>query len=71
VVATVAGLVGFCLLMPWIGYPVCAFLFVALLLRRLGGAGWFGAVITAALSAIVSYYVFGVVLGVPLPSGPF
>jgi putative tricarboxylic transport membrane protein len=71
VVATVAGLVGFCLLMPWIGYPVCAFLFVALLLRRLGGAGWFGAAITAGLSAIVSYYVFGVILGVPLPSGPF
>jgi putative tricarboxylic transport membrane protein len=71
VLATVAGLVGFCLLMPWIGYPTCAFLFVALLLRRLGGAGWFSAVATATLSALVSHYVFGVVLGVPLPAGPF
>jgi hypothetical protein len=71
VVATVTGLVGFCLLMPWIGYPVCALLFVALLLRRLGGAGWIGAVVTAVLSAIVSYYAFAVLLGVPLPAGPF
>jgi putative tricarboxylic transport membrane protein len=71
VTATVAGLVGFCLLLPWAGYPTCAFLFVALLLRWLGGAGWPGVVITAAASALVTYYVFGVVLGVPLPAGPF
>ena len=71
VLTTVAGLGGFCLLLPWIGYPSCAFVFVALLLRRLGGAGWPGALVTAALSAFVSYYAFGVVLGVPLPVGPF
>jgi putative tricarboxylic transport membrane protein len=71
VLTTVLSLVGFCLFLPWIGYIVCAFVFVALLLRRLGGAGWPAAVITAALSAFVSYYAFGVVLGVPLPLGPF
>jgi Tripartite tricarboxylate transporter TctB family len=71
VMATVAGLVGFCLLMPWLGYPACAFLFVALLLRRLGGSAWPGVVITAALSALLTHYVFGVLLGVPLPRGPF
>ena len=71
VVATILGLVGFCLLLPWLGYPVCAFLFIALLLRRLGGARWPGVVITAVLGAVVSYYVFGVLLGVPLPAGPF
>jgi hypothetical protein len=71
VAATVAGLIGFCLLMPWVGYPACAFLFVALLLRRLGHLGWLGAGFTAALSALVSYYVFAVLLGVPLPGGPF
>jgi putative tricarboxylic transport membrane protein len=71
VLTTVAGLGGFCLLLPWIGYPACAFVFVALLLRRLGGAGWPAAVLTATLSAFVSYYAFGVVLGVPLPVGPF
>ena len=71
VVATVAGLAGFCLLMPWLGYPACAFLFVALLLRRLGSSAWLTVVITAALSALVTHYVFGILLGVPLPRGPF
>ena len=71
VVATVAGLAGFCLLMPWLGYPACAFLFVALLLRRLGGSAWPVAVIIAALSALLTHYVFGILLGVPLPRGPF
>jgi Tripartite tricarboxylate transporter TctB family len=71
VAATVGGLVGFCLFLPWIGYAVCAFLFVALLLRYLGGVGWLGVLITAGLSALVTHYLFGVILGVPLPRGPF
>jgi putative tricarboxylic transport membrane protein len=71
VIVTTAGLIGFCLLLPWIGYPVCAFLFVALLLRRLGGARWPSVVVSAAVSAFLSHYVFAVLLGVPLPSGPF
>ena len=71
VATTVLGLAGFCLLLPWLGYPVCAFLFVGLVLRRLGGGGWPGVVITAVLSALVSHYLFGVLLGVPLPRGPF
>jgi putative tricarboxylic transport membrane protein len=71
VAATTAGLVGFCLLLPWVGYPLCAFLFVAILLRFLGGARWPGVLITAALSALLTHYLFGVILGVPLPRGPF
>ena len=71
VAATVAGLVGFGLLLPWIGYPACACLFVALLLRYLGGTGWPGALVTGVLSALLTHYLFGVLLGVPLPRGPF
>ena len=71
VFATILGLVAFCLLLPWLGYPVCAFLFIALLLRRLGGARWPGVVTTAVVGALVSYYVFAVLLGVPFPAGPF
>lgn len=71
VAVTVAGLVGFCLLLPWLGYPACAFLFVGLLLRYLGGAGLAGVLVTAAASALVTHYLFGVLLGVPLPRGPF
>jgi len=68
VVATAGVLVGFCLLLPWVGYPVAAFVFVALLLRWLG-AGWRSALVTGLASAAVSYYLFGVLLSVPLPRG--
>jgi putative tricarboxylic transport membrane protein len=71
VATTVLALVGFCLVLPWVGYPASAFAFVALLLRRLGDTAWPTALVTAALSALVSYYAFGVLLGVPLPRGPF
>jgi hypothetical protein len=69
VAVTAAALVGFCLLVPRLGYPLCAVMFVAILLRRLGGSSWLGALVTAVPSALVSYYVFAVTLGVPLPRG--
>lgn len=65
---TAALLVGFCLALPWTGYPAAALLFVGLLLRGLG-AGWTGATVVAVATAAVSYYFFGAVLGVPLPRG--
>ena len=65
---TVATLAGFTLLMPWIGYPLAALLFVAVLLRQLG-AGWRGALLAAVLSAEGSYYLFAILLGVSLPQG--
>ena len=64
-----AGLAGFVLLLPWIGYPLAAFGFVALLLRRLGSAGWPAALGGAVASAALSYWVFAVLLSVPLPRG--
>ena len=69
-VSTVFLLVVFCALLPWIGYPLLAFAFVTVLLRRLGSA-WRAAVITGAGAAAVSFYVFAVLLDVPLPSGPW
>jgi putative tricarboxylic transport membrane protein len=69
VAATAAGLLGFCLLLPWIGYPLAAFLFVSLLMRQLGQEKWPGILVVALISAGASYYLFAVVLGVPLPHG--
>jgi putative tricarboxylic transport membrane protein len=69
VIATAGGLAGFCLLLPWIGYPLAAFGFVTLLLKRLGGGQWLGALAVAFISAAASYYLFAVLLGVPLPRG--
>ena len=64
----VAALGGFCLLLPWIGYPLAALVFVATLLRQLG-AGWSRALLTAVLSAEGSYYLFAILLGATLPQG--
>ena len=64
--ATAVALVGFCFLLRWVGYPVAALVFATLLLRWLG-AGWRSAVVTGIASAAVSYYLFGVLLNVPLP----
>ena len=68
--STVAVLVGFCLLMPWIGYPLVAFAFVTVLLQRLGSA-WRTAALVGAVTAVASFYAFGVLLDVPLPRGPW
>jgi hypothetical protein len=64
----VVTLAGFCLALPWIGYPLAALLFVAILLRQLG-TGWRSAVLAAVLSAEGSYYLFAILLGVLLPRG--
>jgi hypothetical protein len=68
VLLAVVTLAGFCLLMPWAGYPLTALLFMAALLLQLG-AGWRAALIAAVLSAEGSYYLFAIVLGVTLPRG--
>jgi hypothetical protein len=68
VVATTVALIGFCFILRWAGYPPAALVFVTLLLRWLG-AGWRAAVLTGVASAAVSYYLFGVLLDVPLPRG--
>ena len=68
--STVAVLVAFCLLMPWIGYPLVAFGFVTVLLQRLGSA-WRTSAVIGAITAVVSFWVFGVLLDVPLPRGPW
>ena len=66
--ATAGLLVAFCVALPWTGYPAAAFGFTGLMLRGLG-AGWVGAGIVGLASAVASYYLFGALLGVPLPRG--
>jgi putative tricarboxylic transport membrane protein len=68
--STIAAMAAFCLLLPWVGYPLVALGFVAVLLQCLGSR-WRTALIIAVLTAAVSYYAFGVLLDVPLPRGPW
>ena len=71
VLVAASTLIGACLLMPVTGYPIVASLFVAVLLRALGGRHWVLIALTALVSAAASYYLFAVLLGVPLPRGPW
>jgi putative tricarboxylic transport membrane protein len=66
--STAGALVGFVLLLPWLGYPAVTFLFVTAMLRALGGS-WILALATASAAAAGSYYLFAVLLAVPLPKG--
>src|SRR5262245_11178060 len=50
VVASVIALAAFCLILPWVGYPISALLFVTVVLRRLG-SGWLSAVGLGIVSA--------------------
>ena len=68
VVISVVSLVAFCLVLPWIGYPVAAFAFVTVVLRYLGSR-WTSALLTGALASAGSYGLFAVLLNVPLPRG--
>jgi putative tricarboxylic transport membrane protein len=69
VLVTSAGLAGFCVLLPWAGYFVTAWLLVTVLLRRLGDAAWWRATLAGLVIAVVSHYLFAVLLGVALPRG--
>lgn len=66
VLASVMALVAFCLVLPWVGYTVAAFAFVTAMLIGLGSR-WPVAVGTGLVSAAGSYYLFAVLLDVPLP----
>jgi hypothetical protein len=66
----VGALAAFCLTLPWIGYPIAAFGFVSVVLWGLGGR-WQAALLTGALGSAGSYYLFAVLLGVPLPRWPW
>jgi putative tricarboxylic transport membrane protein len=68
VIVAVVLLLAFCAFLPWIGYPLAAAGFVALLLRRLGASSK-AAALTAVLSAAGSYFLFAFLLDVPLPRG--
>ena len=70
VAATTVALIGFCVAMPWIGYPIAACAFVIAVLRGLGSR-WWAAVTTGVVSAVASHYLFAVLLDVPLPRGPW
>ena len=69
-VACLLGLiVGYVVLLPWLGQLVGSFLFCLLLVRLLSGQGWVRAAIPAAAIAAAAYLVFVRLLQVQMPRG--
>jgi len=69
VMGVVAALGAFCLLLPWLGYAVAALGLLLAILRLFGLARWGMSAAVALVATVASYYLFAVVLGVPLPAG--
>jgi hypothetical protein len=55
--------------MPWIGYPVATFLFLAGLIRVLGERRWWCGLIFGTIVSGITYFVFKVCLHMPFPGG--
>jgi putative tricarboxylic transport membrane protein len=58
------------LLKPW-GYIICSIALMGVILRLLGLRSWGKVVLTSIFTAVISYYLFFSILGVPLPQGIF
>ena len=67
--ATLATLVGFALVLEWLGFLLSTFLLMVLLLRAIEAPKWSKVVIVALTTALASYILFAWLLGVPLPAG--
>lgn len=69
ILTTVALLFAFAALLEPAGYLVVTFLFVLSLLRGLERKSWMQAGVVALSASLVSYILFGLLLGAPLPAG--
>jgi len=70
VMALLVVLTAYTFLLDPLGYPLCTFLLVLFMLRATEPQRWTVALGMAALTAVGSYVVFAIWLGVPLPRGP-
>lgn len=69
VAGVTAALGAFCLFLPWLGYLLMASALLLAVLRLFGLRHWGASAVLTVAGALGSYYLFAVVLGVPLPAG--
>lgn len=62
-------LYAYALTFEWIGFIPCTFLLIIFFLKLVERKGWFLVIITALLTAIVSYVFFEILLEATLPKG--
>ena len=62
-------MVGFALVLEWLGFLLSTFFLMVLLLRAIEAPRWSKVIIVALVTALISYGLFAWLLGVPLPAG--
>ncbi|MSP38189.1 MAG: tripartite tricarboxylate transporter TctB family protein [Deltaproteobacteria bacterium] len=67
--ATLATLLGFALVLEWLGFLLSTFFLMVLLLRAIEAPKWSKVIVVASATAALSYGLFAWLLGVPLPVG--
>lgn len=67
--ATLATLVGFAVVLEWLGFLLSTFVLMVLLLRAIEAPKWPRVIAVALATAALSYGLFAWLLGVPLPAG--
>jgi len=71
VIGVAGGLAFLALTMPFLGFAVAAFITMIILLRAVETSGWIFSISLAFLSVVVVVWLFGLVLGMTLPRGPW
>ena len=71
VLGVVAGLAFMAVSIPYLGFAVAGFITMIILLRSVEKSGWVFSVALALVSVVVVVWLFGHVLGMTLPRGPW
>jgi putative tricarboxylic transport membrane protein len=71
VLGVAAGLAFMALSIPYLGFAIAGFITMIILLRAVEKSGWVFSVSLAFVSVVVVVFLFGRVLGMTLPRGPW
>ena len=69
IASTLATMIGFALVLEWLGFLLSTFLLMVLLLRAIEAPRWSKVFTVALVTALASYGLFAWLLSVPLPAG--
>jgi putative tricarboxylic transport membrane protein len=71
VVGVILGLIVMAAGMPYLGFSVTSFITMIILLRTVDQSSWLGAIALAFASTASVFWLFGQMLGMALPRGPW
>lgn len=71
VVGVILGLIVMAAGMPYLGFSVTSFITMIILLRTVEQSSWLGAIALAFASTVSVFWLFGQMLGMALPRGPW